>query len=384
MNVLLIVPNFYQAIGIMAQRIVEACPEINFYCFRGCDIQSRNHDFEQLYKSVDVVHWLSNISQLNSQNDFILPKIDCPSVSTIHHISPGENKLLHSITYCDVVHVVSSEWKNAIQELTDIPVCLAHQPVNHARFFKGNFRTGIHKPFRIGTFGFASSLSDRKRIDVLLSSLVKVKKANIDFHLVVQGKHWDKIIPYFTDERINVINLGFTTADSAWKAYKEIDLYVCSSDVEGGPMTVIEALASGIPVVSTDVGVSIELLKHGGGILVNKNDPENLAKAIELMITEPDYYKKQKEYTQKAISILERSIVYGEYRQMYEKVISEYEDKQQKSWQRKNNLPIKPELQRMAERDHEKINHFFVNNFHIYKHKRLTAKVISKLFYNHK
>lgn len=39
------------------------------------------------------------------------------------------------------------------------------------------------------------------------------------------------------------------------KYYNSIDIYLCASDIEGTPNTVLEAMACGVPVISTDVGV---------------------------------------------------------------------------------------------------------------------------------
>ncbi len=41
--------------------------------------------------------------------------------------------------------------------------------------------------------------------------------------------------------------------------YSKIDVYVCTSKIEGTPNPVLEAMACGVPVISTDVGVIPEL-----------------------------------------------------------------------------------------------------------------------------
>lgn len=46
--------------------------------------------------------------------------------------------------------------------------------------------------------------------------------------------------------------------------YNSIDLYVCASKTEGTPLTVLEAMAMGIPVISTDVGIVSEVLGEKG------------------------------------------------------------------------------------------------------------------------
>ena len=67
------------------------------------------------------------------------------------------------------------------------------------------------------------------------------------------------------------------------------DLYVNSSISEGVSITILEAMAAGIPVVATAVGGTPEVLpdEADGGILVPCRDPERLASAIASLALDP-------------------------------------------------------------------------------------------------
>ncbi|MFN4224354.1 MAG: GT4 family glycosyltransferase PelF [Fervidobacterium nodosum] len=77
---------------------------------------------------------------------------------------------------------------------------------------------------------------------------------------------------------------------------KVADIFVMSSDYEGVPISLLEALASGVPVISTAVGGVPEILESGrAGILVTPKDEEELAqKIIELARDE----KKRLEFSE--------------------------------------------------------------------------------------
>ena len=66
-------------------------------------------------------------------------------------------------------------------------------------------------------------------------------------------------------------------------------LYVCSSHTEGLSLTLLEAMASGLPVVATDVGGNSEVVDPGQtGVLVPAQSPQSLAREIEHLCDVPD------------------------------------------------------------------------------------------------
>jgi glycosyltransferase involved in cell wall biosynthesis len=61
---------------------------------------------------------------------------------------------------------------------------------------------------------------------------------------------------------------------------------------EGFPKVVLEALATGLPVVTTPVSVLPYLLKNGCGIVIEKADPELLAAAVLEVFATPGRYEQ--------------------------------------------------------------------------------------------
>src|SRR5262249_56903348 len=69
--------------------------------------------------------------------------------------------------------------------------------------------------------------------------------------------------------------------EDATRLIAAADVYVLASDHEGLPVTVMEALALGVPVVATAVGGLPEVVRSGeNGVLVPPGDPLALADAI--------------------------------------------------------------------------------------------------------
>jgi glycosyltransferase involved in cell wall biosynthesis len=65
------------------------------------------------------------------------------------------------------------------------------------------------------------------------------------------------------------------------------DLFVLASKFENLPCVIIEAMATGLPVVSTTVGGIPEMVSNADGILVPPSDPVALADALDLVLREP-------------------------------------------------------------------------------------------------
>jgi glycosyltransferase involved in cell wall biosynthesis len=73
----------------------------------------------------------------------------------------------------------------------------------------------------------------------------------------------------------------------AW--LRQGDIFVNTTDVDNTPVSVLEAMACGLCVVSTNVGGIPKLLADGkDALLVPRNDPEAMATAIRRLLTEPD------------------------------------------------------------------------------------------------
>jgi glycosyltransferase involved in cell wall biosynthesis len=77
------------------------------------------------------------------------------------------------------------------------------------------------------------------------------------------------------------------------RCYHALDLYVVPSREEGGPKALLECFASGIPVVSTRVGMAADLIRHGeNALLVDVDDAAGLAAAAGTVIESPNLRRK--------------------------------------------------------------------------------------------
>jgi glycosyltransferase involved in cell wall biosynthesis len=82
--------------------------------------------------------------------------------------------------------------------------------------------------------------------------------------------------------------LGFLRHEALAECYASADLFVFPSTTETFGNVVLEAFASGLPVVAADRGGVADLVSHGrDGFLAGGRDPADFARCIEVLLNDP-------------------------------------------------------------------------------------------------
>jgi L-malate glycosyltransferase len=119
--------------------------------------------------------------------------------------------------------------------------------------------------------GVISRLIKLKRIDKVINFIKYCIDKKILIHLHIAGDGTEKKnLESLVDERKikdNVTFHGFV--ENTEKFYKIIDCFFITSDTEDFPLSVVEALASGLPIVSTPVGNIPDILEETCSLLTN-------------------------------------------------------------------------------------------------------------------
>ena len=71
---------------------------------------------------------------------------------------------------------------------------------------------------------------------------------------------------------------------------KDHDIFINTSKIDNMPVSILEMMALGLPIVSTDVGGIPFILEHGkNSLLVKDNDDKNMAFQIKYLIEKPSF-----------------------------------------------------------------------------------------------
>lgn len=133
-------------------------------------------------------------------------------------------------------------------------------------------------------------LNPIKNQDLLLRAFSTIKKKNVKLWLIGDGNMIESLKSLAKKLNIEEEVTFMGNRGDVANLLSMANVFVLSSDSEACPMTVLEALASGLPVISTDVGGVRELVGDSG-ILVEARNVDQLSKAM-LEIQKPDIYSK--------------------------------------------------------------------------------------------
>jgi glycosyltransferase involved in cell wall biosynthesis len=140
------------------------------------------------------------------------------------------------------------------------------------------------------TVGTVSRMIPEKGISDLLRAFVQVRPRipGVVLSLVGDGPNRQEF-----ENEARQLGLGESVVFHGWRSdatelMSYFDVFVLPSWSEGTPLTVMEAMALGRPVIATDVGGVRDLVTHmQTGVLVAPRSPEAIADAIESLLGDP-------------------------------------------------------------------------------------------------
>jgi glycosyltransferase involved in cell wall biosynthesis len=186
---------------------------------------------------------------------------------------------------------LADEYRVARRErITVLPLGLDLQAFADAPRKSGTFRQQWGIPLDAPLVGIAGRFVPVKNHALFLDAAAKIAQVRPDAYFVMVG---DGELRAEAEAKIDALGLRGRVIITGWQrdlasAYADMDVFVISSVNEGTPVTVIEALSAGCPVVATAVGGLPDLLEGGRfGALVPSENPEAMAQAVVSMLDSP-------------------------------------------------------------------------------------------------
>jgi glycosyltransferase involved in cell wall biosynthesis len=191
-------------------------------------------------------------------------------------------KYNHAADTCDVIVVNSEFTAGEVVELLNFPrerICVAHPGVSPLFGPEGPARD-LGRPYVLTV----ATLERRKNLETLLAAMKLVRERHPDLRLAVAGAPgWQA--PSLEAE--GVLPLGYVDDEELAALYRGAEAFVYPSRFEGFGIPIVEAMASGTPVVAS----AHPSLDEASGEAAVRADPESaeaIASAIERALAETD------------------------------------------------------------------------------------------------
>jgi glycosyltransferase involved in cell wall biosynthesis len=177
-----------------------------------------------------------------------------------------------------------------------------------------------------GRIFYAGTITPLKDIMTLLRAMVIVRQTVPEVRLRLAGRTGDaayeqELRNFVAANNLagNVEFLGLLDTPGMLREYAACSLVVLPSRQEVLPMTIIESMASGIPVVATRVGGVTALVEDGvTGCLVNAGDRDGMARAISQLLSDGELRQSMGEHARSfAQDRFRAAAVAATYRRVY-------------------------------------------------------------------
>lgn len=164
----------------------------------------------------------------------------------------------------------------------------------------------------------AGRLNNQKRYDLLIRSFAAIADQFPDYRLTIYGEGYNRekfealVQELHMEDRISLPGNVSNIAEKLEKAA----LFVCCSDFEGMPNSLMEAMALGLPCVSTDcpVGGPRFLIQNGiNGILTPVGEGKALSDAMALVLSNPELARKMSTNAAEVQTRLNPDTVYSQW-----------------------------------------------------------------------
>jgi glycosyltransferase involved in cell wall biosynthesis len=282
LRVLLVPDSIHWITGTIARSLVTHNNWIEGTIISGAVLDIVARDSPTLFASFDIVHFVCPYA---SRKWLPVLRERVPTVTSHHHVSDDYELQRHNLDG-DAIIVGSRQWAEDVVERGAPPdrvTCIPYG-VDASRFGPAAPLTAFSIRESLGiapnaiVVGFfakkSSNEGDRKGTDIFAAAVLTLSRDLPEVAVLIIGPGWDDLVAQLKMSGVTTVWLPFVRDDARMpEMFQALDFYWVTARVEGGPVTLLEAMSSGVCCITTPVGLAKEVVEHGvNGIVVEFND----------------------------------------------------------------------------------------------------------------
>jgi glycosyltransferase involved in cell wall biosynthesis len=169
-------------------------------------------------------------------------------------------------------------------------------------------------------------LSKEKGYDVLLRSIRLLAEEHMRVSVSIIGEgpervYLSSLIAELGLEEVVTLT-GMLNSESIRKHFGTASIFVLPSRSEGMPLALLEAMAAGLAIISTNVGGIPNVVFHKrNGLLVEPDDPKALASAISCLLESPEYRTEMAASAKQTVKSFSLYSTIEKYLEVYSEVL---------------------------------------------------------------
>lgn len=195
--------------------------------------------------------------------------------------------ITNSFNFADLILVLSDEWKNKISNICsnkNIQILYNPAVIKKLNPIESDFINIL----------FMGRLEKRKGTYNIIESAKFIQNPNIVIDLYGDGEI-EKCEKLINDNNLSqkVKIKGWISGSQKEEVFQNSDVLILPSYHEGLPMSILEAMSYGLPIISTPVGGIPEAVEDGvNGFLIQPGDSKALAEKIDLLANDKELREK--------------------------------------------------------------------------------------------
>ncbi len=283
LRVLLIVDSLYWVIGNFAKQIKTFPTPIHATICSQFSLRKTIKRFGNLSTPFDVIHFMNDMSF----NPF---EGKLPTVTTFHH-RDSKTKMQQFFESAAVM-TVSKQWRDYLiekgiphEDIFQIPFGVDTNTFCQPKEGEiERIRTSLKIPVNALVIGFSgkptSNCDGRKGLDCFSQGIHQLHSRHPNMATLLIGPGWHQFAKKLRNDGIFCTHISYKIDHKQIaQLYRALDIFWVTSRIEGGPVPLLEAMASGLPCISTPVGAALDLIEsEKNGFFVPFNSPEEFVK----------------------------------------------------------------------------------------------------------
>jgi glycosyltransferase involved in cell wall biosynthesis len=149
--------------------------------------------------------------------------------------------------------------------------------------------------------GWVGRLSAEKGPDVALDAFARVSNRQVRMVFLGSGRDQDQLQARAEALQVSDRVIWRGAVPNASRFFRAFDAFLLSSRTEGVPMALLEAMAANVPIVATRVGGVPDVLDSQAAHLVESEDVDGIAAALDAVLGDPDVSRAKVERARKRL-----------------------------------------------------------------------------------